>query len=99
MEGQITLSYSSYIICFEAGAIQINLTILFAFVQEVLTRRSTTDLMYVALSRCGNPENVKVLIKHNPSGGNYILNNKNGETEFYTTNVVYKEIFGLAGNR
>lgn len=55
--------------------------------------------MYVALSRCGNPENVKVLIKHNPSGGNYILNNKNGETEFYTTNVVYKEIFGLAGNR
>ena len=52
--------------------------------------------MYTALSRCGNPGSVKVLIKHNPSGGNYIMNSDSGEKEFYTTNVVFKEIFALA---
>ena len=53
---------------------------------------------YTAESRCGNPSNVKVLIKHNPTGGNYIKDVGNGEKEFYTSNIVYKEIFSLAKN-
>ena len=32
-----------------------------------------------ALSWYGNPESVKVLVKHDPSGENYILNTESGE--------------------
>ena len=58
--GQVNLFYSSYIISFEAGAIQINLTILFAFDQEVLTLRSTTnltDLVFPMVTMCNLPNN------------------------------------------
>ena len=47
-------------ISFEAGAIQINLTILFAFDQEVLTLRSTTnltDLVFPLVTMCNLPDN------------------------------------------
>ena len=44
-------------------------------------------------------KNVKVLLKHNPSGGNFIREFKNGEKQFFTSNVVYKEIFPLARNK
>ena len=53
---------------------------------------------YTAESRCGDMKNVKVLLKHNPSGGNYIREFKTGEKKFFTSNIVYKEIFSLASN-
>ena len=58
--GHVTLFYSTYIIRFEAGAIQINLTILFAFDQEVSTLRSTTnltDIVFPMVTMCNLPDN------------------------------------------
>ena len=54
---------------------------------------------YTAESRCGDQKNVKVLLKHNPSGGNYIEDLKDGRKEYFSTNVVYSEIFPLARNK
>ena len=53
---------------------------------------------YTAESRCGDQKNVKVLLRHNPSGGNYIKEMKNGEKKYFSSNIVYTEIFPLARN-
>ena len=54
---------------------------------------------YTAESRCGNQRNFKILLRHNPSGGNYVEEHKNGKIEFYSSNVVYKEVFPIASNK
>ena len=54
---------------------------------------------YTAESRCGDQKNVKVLLRHSPSGGNFIRELKNGKKEYFSSNVVYKEVFPLAKGR
>ena len=50
---------------------------------------------YTAESRCGDPNSVKILLRHNPSGGNFIKTEA-GRREYFTTSIVYKEIFSIA---
>ena len=54
---------------------------------------------YTAESRCGHQDNVKILLRHNPSGGNYVKKSKDGKIEYYSSNVVYTEVFPLASNK
>ena len=54
---------------------------------------------YTAESRCGDQRNVKILLRHNPSGGNYIKENRDGGNDYYSSNIVYKEVFALARNK
>lgn len=44
--------------------------------------------LYVALSRCRDPQNIKIKLKATHSQGKLIA----GRTEVYTSNIVYKEI-------
>ena len=54
---------------------------------------------YTAESRCGDQRNVKVLLRHNPSGGNYVKELGKGGKEYYSSNIVYTEVFPLARNK
>ena len=51
---------------------------------------------YTAESRCDGQKQVKVLMRHNPSGGNFVSDLKNGKREYFSSNVVYTEVFPLA---
>ena len=53
---------------------------------------------YTAESRCGDQKNVKVLLRHSPSAGNYITESKDGEKSYFSANIVHSEIFPLAQN-
>jgi hypothetical protein len=35
-------------------------------------------------------------MRHNPSGGNFISDLKNGKQKYFSSNVVYTEVFSLA---
>ena len=50
---------------------------------------------YVAESRCGDREKIKVFIPSNAAGSQILKPNKKTE-QYFTTNVVYKEIFQLS---
>lgn len=51
---------------------------------------------YVATSRCGKRENIKFLLNSSHNSGSVILSQKHRSTDYYTTNIVYKEIFPLS---
>ena len=50
---------------------------------------------YVATSRCGDRKKIKVFIPSN-GAGSQILKSKKNTDQYFTTNVVYKEIFELS---
>jgi ATP-dependent DNA helicase PIF1 len=51
---------------------------------------------YVAESRCGNRSRIKFFIPHSNTCGSQIQQAKDKRLEYFTSNVVYKEIFALS---
>ena len=51
---------------------------------------------YVATSRCGNRNKIKFFIPQSNTGGSQIVQAKDKTDEYFTSNVVFKEIFALS---